>query len=358
MLNEANIDPSELIPMSGTDQTSFDLTGEDNLIRFYTFDPLFADTIVSTTYEHTAGAAEDTCGLIFRRQPQSSDYYRLDLNRESTINLFLVGDSDFETLLSIQTDSINTDLGAENDLVLINNRDRILVYVNGTEVIDLPDNTYREGTVALTASTFDESDISGCTFTQTRVWRIAGDTGLQDKRLSAAILAENGIRPSDLQQAESLASQEIDLTDEDDTILTEQLGNSYRNAIIATDLAWGPGSTDDYCGFAFRRVDGDNYYTVEIDRIGEARFFEREGGEWFIGTQTFSDAIRIEADAINTLVLVIDGTQFTLYVNRQEVLGFSDTTLASGTLGLAAGTFQGSDEAGCTFTNVATWRIE
>jgi uncharacterized protein YgiM (DUF1202 family) len=60
---------------------------------------------------------------------------------------------------------------------------------------------------------------------------------------------------------------------------------------------------------------------------------------------------------INQLMLVVQGTTFTLYVNGQRTGTFSDTSHTSGSVALEMSTFEDSAVTNCTFTNTWLWDL-
>jgi eukaryotic-like serine/threonine-protein kinase len=363
LLSGLDLNPAGLSLVVENDAHTFDLTGDDNLIRYLNFEPDLTDFVVSTAFVRDEGAAEDTCGLFLRRRGETENYYRLDVDQEGEVEFLVMVNGDIRTLERVRSSAVETAPGAVNQIAVAGQGPRFRVFVNGRLVMDLENDIFTEGKIALTASTFESSDAMGCDFTDTRVWSANSEllpppADLADG-LSPDILRTAGIGPDDLVTGSTLDRFVIDLTGEDDVITTESFDTSYRNAIITTAFAFGPGDFSDYCGFAFRRVDGDNYYTAELDRNANVRFFKRENAEWIAGPEVKrSNAVNVEADAKNQITLVAQGSIFTLFVNGVEVVTYSDPSFGAGVFGVIGGTFADSDVANCTFTDVQLWDLD
>ncbi|MEM6281201.1 MAG: hypothetical protein AAF787_03330 [Chloroflexota bacterium] len=175
-----------------------------------------------------------------------------------------------------------------------------------------------------------------------------------------ASLSTLSILPRDLSFIDGIDSFAFDLANEDNVIVGEPFVSTYGDFVTAATMAWGDGAEEDYCGFIFRRDEtGDNYYTVEIDRRGSVRFFIRADGEWLPGESTpSSNAVLTGLDDLNDLILVAQESSFVFFVNGEEVLEMVDETHSeSGGVSIMSGTFEGSDESGCTFTNAGIWDL-
>ncbi|MEL7232976.1 MAG: hypothetical protein AAGK74_00690 [Chloroflexota bacterium] len=182
-----------------------------------------------------------------------------------------------------------------------------------------------------------------------------GDTDAIEGPLSTL-----SILPRDLAFIDGIDSFSFDLSNEDNVIVGEPFVSNYGDFVTAVTMAWGDGAAEDYCGFIFRRDEtGDNYYTVEIDRRGSVRYFIRTDGEWVPGeSNSSSNAVATDVDDLNDLILVAQGNSFIFFVNGEEVLAMTDETHSeSGGVSIMSGTFEGSDDSGCTFTNAGIWDL-
>lgn len=363
MFERTHVNPAQLVEREREGFIRIDMSDKDNFITSDVRDNAYDDFAIATSVVREAGAPEDTCGFILRRSTEE-DYYRIDINQYGEASFFRDANANFETLQYIEDDNtIKTTPGQVNQMVLIAKGPRMTFFVNGTLLLDVTDETFSRGELAVTASTFDNSDESGCTFSNTVVWEIEPENPAgappNDARIPNSLLQANGIRRDTLELADTINNNFfIDLTGEDNLIVSEFFDGDYSNAILVTTFTWGKGATDDYCGYSFRRTDESNYYTLDVDRTGQAQFYTRLDSEWLVGSRTVSDVVQTTPDAQNDLVLLMLGDEFTAYVNGQRLLGFTDNNHALGRTGIAAGTFLDSDEAGCTFNNSQVWTFD
>jgi protein-disulfide isomerase len=151
----------------------------------------------------------------------------------------------------------------------------------------------------------------------------------------------------------------VDLTDRDDTIRTFAINeeSTYSSFVLVGDITFETDAVDDYCGYTFHRSDEDNYYTAEIDREANARFFARFNAEWSQINAINTPSINTSSGSTNTVILVVQGNSFTLFVNGVEALSASDSRMSDGVVTIMGGTFQNSDVTGCLFNNVALYSI-
>ncbi len=173
-----------------------------------------------------------------------------------------------------------------------------------------------------------------------------------EAELAAVNLASDALNLTD-----TIDGFTFDLSGEDNLIVGESFAGEYTSFVAATTIAWGPGGRDDYCGFSFHRTDRDNYYNAEIDRLGTARFFILEDDEWRSGANATPSALNTAPNATNELVLIVQGSSFQLFINDEEAVTLTDFTHDSGVVSITSGTFESSDEAGCTFTHSQIWQF-
>jgi hypothetical protein len=110
------------------------------------------------------------------------------------------------------------------------------------------------------------------------------------------------------------------------------------------------GPDDGVYGFAFREREDNKYYFLVADEAQQYQFLLVKDGDWktLIGW-TLSYAIR--PGEVNRITVVAQGVQFTFYINGTYVDQASDTALASGESGLAAGLYNAGDTAVFEFDN-------
>lgn len=176
--------------------------------------------------------------------------------------------------------------------------------------------------------------------------------------LQADILADLGVTADNGEEADYSESTTVDLTGEDDLIQWQSFEGTYSDFVAKTTIGWGPGATEDYCGFRFRGNDNTELYLVEIDRNGNVWFEYKINDEWQQALSGDGSNVRVERDATNEMVLVALGDTFTVYINGQYAAQFTDDAHPDGLVSLMAGTYDESDETFCTFTDSWVWSLE
>lgn len=169
-----------------------------------------------------------------------------------------------------------------------------------------------------------------------------------------AVLESANIDLNDIAPATMTDDVDFDLTGQTDALVNETLDGRYSDFIITANVTWGTGADDDYCGYIFHRESRSNYYTAEIARDGEVRFFTRNSGQWELGDNS---KFAVDANA-NRITLLAQGDTFILFVNDVQALTFNDQRYTVGELALMAGTVNGEEGAGCTFDDVQVWSLE
>ena len=109
-------------------------------------------------------------------------------------------------------------------------------------------------------------------------------------------------------------------------------------------------------GLLFRMQDGTNFYCFSVSNQGYWRLRKMVSGTWqAILASTYSDAIAT-GDHWNYLGVVCSGPNITLSVNDTEVGQVSDSTFASGWVGLMGGSFETGDVQ-MVFDDLAVWSL-
>ena len=146
-----------------------DLSDEDNWSRWEYFDGIYSVFVAGTTIHWGPGAEEDECGFLFRRQ-DSDNYHTLRIDREGDLRFVSQINDDWQDSQYGKGDAIQRQSTESNELMLVATDDTFSVYINGGYASQFSDNSFPRGRVALFASTFDESDETNCTFTNSWVW--------------------------------------------------------------------------------------------------------------------------------------------------------------------------------------------
>ena len=153
---------------------------------------------------------------------------------------------------------------------------------------------------------------------------------------------------------------------EDDDTWADYVDGGYRVSILRQDyVAWGTcspaleladfvvevdarqveGPLDNNFGVLVRyQADGESFYWFEISGDGYYSVDLLQAGEWTtLVSWEMSDAIQQGVGNTNRLKVVCAGDRFSFFVNDTHLTDVTDATFATGSIGLAAGTF---DEEG------------
>ncbi len=122
-------------------------------------------------------------------------------------------------------------------------------------------------------------------------------------------------------------------------------GKSFTDARIEVDATKAGGPDDNDFGIICRYQDVDNFYFLIISSDGYYGIGKTENGEQeLLGAENMNtdDAIH-QGQATNHITAECVGSRLSLSVNGKELFTVSDTSFASGDVGLLAGTY---DEPG------------
>jgi hypothetical protein len=343
------------------------LAGEDNSIRWQGFNSTYTNYVTGTTFEWGPGASEDYCGLLFR-EPDDKNFYTIQINRDGNLWFNTHINDVWSDNIDGNGDAIHTGAKETNQLLLIVNGGTFTVYINGKLASTFKDATLSNGLVNVMSGTYDKSDQSGCNFTDFWLWSQdatptpgptpeveATSTEAIDPQIVSDALAKADIKASDGFVASSISQKAIDNSGKDNWLQWERFEGEYGDFAAGTTIQWGPGATDDYCGFVFREVDGDNLYAAQINRDGKLFFSLKIKGAWKDDVNSDGKAIRKGRNDRNQLMVVAQGDTFKVYINGQFGGELTDKANAKGKIGLLAGTYEKSDKSGCTFTNGWVW---
>ncbi|MEO0560759.1 MAG: thioredoxin domain-containing protein, partial [Chloroflexota bacterium] len=184
----------------------------------------------------------------------------------------------------------------------------------------------------------------------------AGEPGMVAPDV-AAVAEVTGIDAARLSLVVDESGLMVEMSNQPDTVQNVPLDGYYTDLIARTTLTLNTADVTDYCGFAFRREDTDSYYTAEITREGEARFFVRYLGEWSRLATVDTDAINTNPGDSNTMTIVVEGNAFTMFVNGEELLDITDNRLTEGAVTLLGGTLADNDDTACNFENVTVYAL-
>lgn len=136
-----------------------------------------------------------------------------------------------------------------------------------------------------------------------------------------------------------------------------EAGQDLADFEIEVDARAMEGPLDNNLGILVRYQDDDEgFYWFQISSDGFFAVDRLEGDRWVgIADWQESDAIRQGLGVTNQLRVVCTGDQFTFYANDTWLAAVTDDSLASGSIGLAAGTF-GEPGVVVHFDNVQVYR--
>jgi hypothetical protein len=184
----------------------------------------------------------------------------------------------------------------------------------------------------------------------------AGDLSPEE---TVRFLVEEGVVPFyGGRIAARLGRTTIDLSGEDEFIEWEEFSGDYTDFIVAVDIEINTDSDDDRCGLILRLEDDDNFYTLDFDSEPEIYFDTLIDNEWDYGrTLSNTQNLPIRRNGINRLVVVAIQDEFTVYVNGEFTVKYSDSRLTEGSVAVSATTFYDSDDMSCTFSNSWLWQL-
>jgi hypothetical protein len=139
-------------------------------------------------------------------------------------------------------------------------------------------------------------------------------------------------------------------------------GYAPDDFVIRADIAWDSASeTADWwnsgCGFVFRIAESGDHYLAYFALDGYVRFQRTVRGNSTRLGSSYYGKVDLPTGQANVM-LVVEGSSFTLYVNDEKVHSRQDTALSSGLLAytLVSGTNKDYGVR-CQMTNVELWEI-
>jgi hypothetical protein len=174
-LAQANIPTGTGFIAEGMNEIIIDLTEVDATVQWVTLDGEFADFAMGAAITWGPGAAEDTCGFIFRHV-DDDNYYVVEIDRTGAV-WFVErdegewGESQGDNYLAVRTSAKDV-----NQLVLSASGSEFIVYVNGQRTATFTDASNASGQVAVEMMTYDESTVTNCTFNDVWVWNLGQST--------------------------------------------------------------------------------------------------------------------------------------------------------------------------------------
>ena len=138
------------------------------------------------------------------------------------------------------------------------------------------------------------------------------------------------------------------------SVTKQEVNDFYAEVDVA--LIDGPSASE--FGLAFRYNDAENFYLYAVTGEGSYSLWKLVANEWeAVVDWTETEALQTDAEAINRLAVLAQGTTITLLANDTVLTQVEDDTFSAGRIALAVGTF---DEAGAVvaFDNLDLWEIK
>lgn len=356
-----------------------------------------ADLLMEVDLRLDSGAVETESGIIFRFVDEDNFYF-FPITGDGSFSLWKLADDEWQELLPwTENAAIDSTEGAINRLSVLAEGDTFSLLINDEVVGQAQDDAFAAGKVGLAVGTFAEGDATviadnvdlwvlseGPSVTSTpeaTATPQAIETPQADVPPPAAdavdrldaLHADAPTATSDFRRDDgvwSLDAEEnvthaytrralrigVDRADWVSWSLNQDLGVTDFLAEVDAGYVAGPQSAE--YGFVFRYVDDENLYFFAISAEGYYSLFKRLDGQWeTLVSWTQSDALNTGSSALNRLSVLAEGSQITLYANSTPLATVEDDAFATGSIGLAAGTF---DEAGLevSFDNFSYWQID
>jgi uncharacterized protein YraI len=158
--------------LAGTlDTKSIDLTGEDNLVKWETFDGAYTDFVAVTTIAWGPGATDDYCGLRFRGN-DIDEMYLLDIDRGGKLWFESKVNGEWQPTQDGDGSHIRTAADETNEMLVIATGDTFSIYINGENSGLFQEKNLQSGDVGVMGGTYSSSDQSNCTFTHSQLWQL------------------------------------------------------------------------------------------------------------------------------------------------------------------------------------------
>ncbi len=117
-------------------------------------------------------------------------------------------------------------------------------------------------------------------------------------------------------------------------------GQNFTDVDIEVDATLTSGTENNEFGLMCRYQDADNYYFAEIASDGYFAIGKETSGERVYLTNDFEATTLVTAgNTANHLRMTCSGETITLYINGMKAPEVTDSTYATGDIGLIAGTF-------------------
>ena len=137
----------------------------------------------------------------------------------------------------------------------------------------------------------------------------------------------------------------------------DTLDEEYGNFIIEVETTLVEGNKYNASGIFFRFVDGDNFYSLNINGNEKLTIGKEVDGEWAdIIDWVNTPALRPQGEP-NRIRLIAYGSTFWLYINELYVTEFTDTSFESGQIAINVTAYD-EQPARATFDDLLVWDVE
>jgi hypothetical protein len=112
---------------------------------------------------------------------------------------------------------------------------------------------------------------------------------------------------------------------------------------VGVDVSVVQGDISTRYGLVLRH-DGTNYDFFDVGQNGRFAFYRWEGGQWTTVVKTTASAA-IDPNGVNRLAALVQGQQFTFFINNQQVATATESHLRQGQAGMGLNLGQKTDKA-------------
>lgn len=244
-----------------------DLSGEESIIRWRTFDGTYRDFVMHSTVTWKSQAETASCGFFFRGE-DNDNYYVLEIYANGLVYFQETLDDEWVDYDGLgyfgAADALDSSESSLNQLTLVVRRNEFSLFVNGIFVKTFTDPTHLIGEAGVVAGIEDQRDVSGCVFTNTWIWPLEGSGISANEYNEAGILAFSA---GDYNEARDAFLEAVALSP-DSAVMWTNLGSTYNQlaqyteAINAVERAL---EIDPNYGYAYGHRGTARYYLGQYE---------------------------------------------------------------------------------------------
>jgi hypothetical protein len=332
---------------------------------------------------HEAGAEDNSFGLGFRQQ-ENGDMYLFSGSSDGYYRFVKIAESQLETVVPwTETDLLARGPDTVNQIAVLADGPDIALLINGQVVEMLWDKDFTAGRFALSGSAPGDEEVQ-VAFDDLAIWSLSepkispppkptpgaapasGALGLiAELKETLPTLSDFFTVETDIWHlVDSLAiSSEIEDVLRVEVTEPTVLGFIVKNEPMPDDyLAEVDAGLEDAdllgrYGLAFRYEDTANHYLYLMDHNGFYGLWNYVDGDWeALIPFSKTSAANTEPGGVNRLGVLVRGDQITLLLNGEVLTTLEDDSHPTGTLALAAGTFDVPPVA-VNFDNFDYWIV-